>query len=144
MITVRLWEHAGTGLIVPRPTGVRYCNQVGGHDCHQVSIEGFFVPIANAAGAPPKHEFCSPENFLFKHFAEHSAMDGLTERDADVIELAFRDVPLWNTLQVDRSRLVDCFEAWVHVTISYDSDSCGIIEGLNRNFGAILTWTNTD
>lgn len=35
----------GCGLIIPYPSGVIFCNQVGGIQCFQAKLEGVYVPL---------------------------------------------------------------------------------------------------
>ncbi len=151
-IHVLLWEHAGTGLIVPRRTGVVYANQVAGHSCFEMRCEGFFVPIANDVGLEPDHQLRSPENELFHYFQRHPSWDNFTSKHADAVEHAFKGFSLWQGLTVDRLRLNECYEAWVHVNVTFETDvyeksvnrPCLMVTGLGASFSAILTWTNTD
>ena len=57
---VRLYDHAGTALVIPHATGIVYSNQAGGTTCVQPQLEGFVVPIANDVGLAPTHDFRSP------------------------------------------------------------------------------------
>lgn len=142
---VRLYEHAGTALVVPHPTGVVYSNQAGGHACLQPNIEGFLVPIANEVGLAPSHSFRSPENDLFKYFATlHSCGAPISETDALEIEAIMHQLPLWGGLRVDRDRLKDSAEAWVFVTIEESEHRPILVDGIDYPIHAILTWTNSD
>lgn len=142
---VRLYDHAGTALIVPHPTGIIYTNQAGGHACLQPQVEGFVVPIANDVGLAPEHRFISPENQLFKYFNKlHSCGHPLTERDAKAIESIFHQLPIWGGLSVDRSRLNESVESWVYVNVSAHEQGPLPVDGLSFPLEAILTWTNCD
>ncbi len=110
-VTVLLWEHAGTGLIVPYQTGVAYANQVGGNACLQLECEGFFVPIANEVGLKPDYRLRSPENLLFDFFRRNASWDGLTEKHVNAIEAAFVDFPLWKGSSVNRQKLDQSYES---------------------------------
>ena len=142
---VRLYDHSGTALVVPHPTGITYSNQAGGHACLQPEAEGFVVPIANDVGLAPNHKFISPENELFRYFSKlHSCGEPLTEKDAQAIELIFQEFPLWSGLKVDRNRLCESVESWVYVTISANGHKPLPIEDVSYPLGAILTWTNSE
>ena len=141
---VRLWEHAGTGLIVSYPTGVVYSNQVGGHACYQQELEGFFVPVANDCGLAPNGSLRSPETELFAYFSQNPTFGEFTEKDAAAVESAFANFPIWSGIKVDREKLDQSHEAWVYVNVTFASLPGGLIEGLSDTFDAILTWTNTD
>ena len=142
---VRLYEHAGTALVIPHSTGIVYSNQAGGHACLQPQTEGFLVPIANDVGLATTHEFRSPENELFHYFTElHSCGAPLTEADAQRIESIMHQLPQWDNLSVDRDRLDESVEAWVFVTVAESKQKPILVDGLDYPVRAILTWTNSD
>ncbi len=142
---VRLYDLAGTALVIPHATGIIYSNQAGGHACLQPKAEGFLVPIANDVGLAPTHDFRSPENDLFKYFTNlHSCGAPLTETDAQKIESIMHKLPMWDGLSVDRDRLDDSVEAWVFVTIAETEQKPILVNGLSYPLSAILTWTNSD
>ncbi|WP_417387137.1 DUF6210 family protein [Gimesia sp.] len=142
---VRLYDHAGTALVIPHPTGIVYSNQAGGHACLQPQAEGFLVPIANDVGLAPAHDFRSPENELFHYFTELCSCGAmLTEADAQMIESIMHQLPQWSGLSVDRDRLDDSVEAWVFVKVAEPKRKLTIVDGLNYPVRAILTWTNSD
>ena len=142
---VRLYDLAGTALVIPHPTGIVYSNQAGGHACLQPAAEGFLVPIANDVGLAPTHDFRSPENELFKYFSRlHSCGASLTEADAQKIESIMHELPLWSGLSVDREQLKDSVEAWVFVIIAESEQKPILVDDLNYPVKAILTWTNSD
>ena len=142
---VRLYDHSGTALVVPHPTGIVYSNQAGGHACLQPELEGFCVPIGNDVGLAPKHDFRSPENDLFKYFGKlNSCGASLTEADAQRIESIMHNLPLWGGFTVDRARLNDSVESWVFVTINGNENSPIPVDGITYPVSAVLTWTNSD
>jgi hypothetical protein len=71
---------------------------------------------------------------------------GLKEEDADFIDNLLQRVRLFPAIRVDRSRLAESHEAWVHVTIAGEEPGPHpVFEG----FGPyprpeILTWPNSD
>ena len=142
---VSLYDHSGTALVIPHPTGITYSNQAGGHACLQPEIEGFLVPIANDVGLSPQNEFRSPENELFAYFGKlNSCGAPISDTDADRIESILHKSPVWGGLSVDRKRLNDSVESWVHVTVSDESNLPVLVTGLKYPLSAILTWNNTD
>ena len=142
---VRLYEHSGTALVIPHSTGIIYANQAGGHACLQPQAEGFLVPIANDVGLAPEHEFSGPENELYHYFEKlNSCGASLTEDDATKIEAIMQQLPRWRGLSVDRGRMNESYEAWVHVSIAATEEKPVPVDGLSYPLDAILTWTNTD
>ena len=151
---IRLYGHAGTGVIIEHPTGVIYSNQSGGTACLQPEIEGAFVPFGNDV-LLDGHRFISPEDDLDVHFVgpKHEGTGAtlvMDEEDADVIDsiLAKARVDQW--IKVDRSRLQDSCEAWVFVTVMQDEqDKESVVSSICSGFGpypkcGVLTWTNSD
>ena len=142
---VRLYDHAGTALIIPHPTGIVYSNQAGGHACQQPELEGFLVPIANDVGLAPELDFRSPENELFKYFSRiNTCGETLDENNAKMIETIMRQLPLWGGLTVDRDRLDESVESWVFVTISATENTPLLVDGITYPVSGVLTWTNSD
>ncbi len=142
---VRLYDHAGTALVVPHPSGIVYSNQAGGQACLQPQVEGFLVPIANDVGLAPLYGFRSPENDLLRYFKKLQWCGApLTVRDAEEIEAIMHSLPLWAGLRVDRDRLSESIEAWVFVTITDCGTNPILVDGIAYPVRAILTWTNSD
>lgn len=147
---IRLYEFIGVGLILPATSGVRYTNQTGGTCCLQPEIEGYFVPLRNDLALDPV-ELLGPDPELRDYFVgpKHrgaGATSGLDEEDADAIAEILAMHHLSGILDVDRSRLVDSHEAWVHVIVF--ADDSGVAPSF-AGFGpfprpGILTWGNSD
>ncbi|KYG09597.1 hypothetical protein BE21_16980 [Sorangium cellulosum] len=136
---IRLYD-AGLGVILQHPSGVLYTNQTRGVCCAQPEMEGVFVPFdaeeswlrLNAYFVGPKYEGTG-------------AMQGLDDEDATFIESVVRDARTGVPLIVDRSRLKESHEAWVHVLIEGEAEKIGVVSG----FGpyprrGVLTWPNSD
>ena len=147
---VRLYEQAGLALVVEAPTGVVYSNQTGGYSCLQPELEGALIPLRNDVELPSK-KLLSPEHELCDYFEgpPHKgtgAVRGLSGSDADVIDgvLDKWRIP-W--VRVDRERLEQSHEAWVHVLVSPEPSDTPA--PLFRGFEpyparAVLTWCNSD
>ena len=146
---VLLYEYLGLGLIIPFPSGVIYSNQAGGSTCLQPEMEGIFVPLRN------DHFFegqlmVSPVEALMAYFDGEAwqgtgATGGLTEHDADMLDQFLRSYSLSDVLRIDRSRLRESCEAWIHVEVTAEERKIPTFSG----FGAyprtgVLTWPNTD
>jgi hypothetical protein len=149
---IQLWESVGLGLIVEHPSGIIYSNQTGGTSCFHPEVEGVFVPLRNEMD----HEgprLISPENDLFAYFEgpKHGgagATSGLDSDDADFIDDLLRKHSLGDIVAVDRERLRESHESWVHVTVKQEEKSDHGIK-IFRGLGpyprpGVLTWSNTD
>jgi hypothetical protein len=147
---ITLFDHVGLGLIIEYPSGVTYSNQTGGTSCLAPTLEGVFVPLRNDC-AMPSRELLSPENTLVTYFEGPKwqgtgATQGIDADDADFIERLLLEYRLSNCIIVDRSRLRDSHEAWIHVLVTAEEDSIAPVF-----FGftpyprhGVLTWANTD
>lgn len=148
---IKLYDHVGTGLIFPWPSGVLYSNQTGGFSCLQPEMEGIFVPLGNSVEIPSQ-VLISKEAQLFHYFSHapwhgRGATSGLTTQDADFIDALLRRPPALDYIRVDRDRLSESHEAWVQVVVAPDTDDAelSLFSGLAPfPRSAILTWTNTD
>lgn len=147
---VTLFEHAGLGLIIEYPSGVAYSNQTGGTSCSAPILEGVFVPLRNDY-AMPSRELLSPEHALISYFdgpkwRGTGATQGIDADDADFIERVLSEHRLSHCITVDRTRLGDSHEAWIHVTVTAEE---GTVASVFRGFHpyprrGVLTWSNTD
>ena len=142
---VRLYEHVGTALIIPSSTGILYSNQAGGTACQTPQVEGFLVPIANDVGRSPGNRLYSPANQLLSYF-EKGPSHGIpiSEQAAQYIEAVFRQMSHWEGFSVDRSRLSESVEAWVHVILDKVESDPLPVDGMKYPVRAILTWENSD
>jgi len=121
------------GIILPRSTGVFFTNQVGGHACDHPELEGLFIPLDDGLDRPTRQ--------VFEHHFQGSWAT-LTEEDAMVIDRALQKGNL-GFIRVERSKLFDSVEAWVHVILDFKSVSIFIGFDGKSNRG-ILTWENSD
>jgi hypothetical protein len=144
---VRLFDFAGLGLIIGWPSGIIYSNQTGGFSCMQPELEGIFVPVAN--DLTDGNELLSPCIPLFNYFTGRKyggsgACTGIDHEDADCIEEITRPSRLLRLIQIDRARLTESHEAWIHVIVAGEEDS---VYPLFCGFGpraGVLTWPNSD
>lgn len=133
---VILWDMCGAGLIVPRSSGVRFSNQVGGGACFQRSLEGIFIPInQDSQRGDYVHTL---EAKLMGIFHDIVTMGGT---QADQIDSVLAESELTKGIIVDRGRISESCEAWVHVAV--EETSLSAFKGFG-NFGAVLTWPNSD
>lgn len=150
--TIRLYDTVGTGVILQFPSGVMVSNQTGGTYCLQPEVEGVYVPLRNDYLLEGLR-FESPELELTKYFCgpKHGgagAIGGLDSEDADFIDEILRRHNLAVAISVDRKRLDQSHEAWVHVVIkaseSDDEDLAQFASFDPYPRRGILTWANSD
>jgi hypothetical protein len=149
---VLLHDAVGTGLIIEWPTGVYFAAQAGGTACLLPTLEGLYLPIANDIEAP-SGRLVSPEWRLEEYFvgAPHcgsGATGGLDEDDARCIDSILHGWKAASCLTVDRRRLSQSMEAWVHVLIDMAAASDPQL-ALMRDFEpaptqGVLVWCNSD
>jgi hypothetical protein len=147
---VELWEGVGLGLIIEWPSGILFSNQTGGTSTLHPETEGIFVPLRNDCERQG-NRLLSPDSELLEYFEgpKHKgtgATQGLDSEDADFITSVLARWHL-DQVTVDRARLADSHEAWVHVII--DENKSGNEELPFHNFApyprrGILTWSNSD
>lgn len=145
---ITLYDMVGTSIILKCSSGIIYTNQTGGTACLQPEYEGALIPIGNNVGVP-KGNLISPENELIEYFEGAplngtGATLGLTKNDVDAIETILNKYDLSNVIAVDRTKLLDSHEAWVHVKVTEISNKT-----LFSGFGhypcqGVLTWSNSD
>jgi len=138
-IYTHLREEDGHGawLIVERPTGVFYTNQTNGNGCNQDSAEGALIPL------PRMQEVFYAVDGLYMG-TWHEFLGEVISPDE--FDEALRKVLKGDlTITVNRERMTESYEAWVHVNVEAGTWMRGWveIEGA-RSFPAILTWENSD
>lgn len=135
--TVLLYDLAGPALIVPFKTGVTYRNQAGGHSCYQMELEGYLVPIAG-----DRSDFVGQ---LTAYFTGPKwggwCSDRIDAETADEIDRLLAEFARRENITVDREKLGECRESWVHVRIQ--GPLLSLIEN-HETETAILTWPNSD
>lgn len=138
-ITVRLYELNGLAMIEPAPTGIVYLNQTGGHACYQCSQEGYLVPLGRE-GLERK-----ALDALRAYFTGPKWSGWCNERidveTADEIDRIIAAGTHREGIVVDRTKLDESWESWVHVLI------CEPLMSLVDHAApteAILTWPNSD
>ncbi|MGH1374700.1 MAG: DUF6210 family protein [Alphaproteobacteria bacterium] len=149
MIRIYLGETRVFTLIIPHTTGVIYSRQVGGISCTQKETEGFIIPITDfrclTSNKPIDANKCL-EEFWTTKWGMH-CYSGIDEETANFMDELLHEPILEHPLQlsVDRSRLAESMEAWVHMKISYSCEDRGHIDLLGKSATeAILTWVNSD
>nr|WP_243436214.1 DUF6210 family protein [Acanthopleuribacter pedis] len=128
----------GVGVVIKKQTGVIYSNQVGGHSCLQPKIEGVFLPL-DTDHLPEDYR---DSNLNALENLDWQAQSGnLTVTLADQVDAILARHNFSTGILVDRRKLEDSYEAWVHVTLSPSRDS--VYQGPARMEG-VLTWPNSD
>jgi hypothetical protein len=120
-------------LILLEPTGILYQNQVGGCACYQEYAEGILAPLDHGAGLL---------DFLSVHMRDMTRGCTMTDNEADLVDAQLKHCLSTKNLRVDRSKLNESFEAWLHVIIDPYADD-PYITGFSNTRG-ILTWPNSD
>jgi hypothetical protein len=142
-ITVDLLGHTGTGLILEHPTGITYVNQAGGVYCLQPSCEGIFVPWYNDVELDSS-KLISPELAL-SDLPWEIASSKMSAAAADGVDAVLRATSAFQGIRVDRDRLAESYEAWVHVVIEPPHQLGNIVWGVEPfPRAAVLIWTNSD
>jgi hypothetical protein len=115
-------------------------------------MEGVYVPLRNDYHLPDG-PFVSPEVELTRYFegpkySGSGATTGVDSVDADFIDSLFARVGLGTVLSVDRSRLHESHEAWIHILISCDEAedvNLAVFSGFTPYpRRGVFTWHNSD
>ena len=128
--TIDLTWYDNIGLVLKAQSGVFYTSQVAGYVCQHPEMEGVFFPLRVKPG---KAEIFSLAQ-RFKGRWNH-----IDESDADFIDKVLRSNG-HATVLVNRARLEESYEAWVHVIAKGGLDG---VSGFD-NCEAILVWPNSD
>lgn len=140
---VTLYDFVGTGLIIKARTGIVWTNQAGGVSCLQPECEGLFVPFGNF-GEP------SLEDALMELFGSGYGAANFGKVWAEPFERLLQQYAAehWRpfaTIELDRTRLDESVEAWVHVIYRPTPELPALFEGVGEPpFEAVLTWSNSD
>jgi Family of unknown function (DUF6210) len=147
---ILLYDLEQIALIIEIPVGVWYQNQVGGVVCCQAEMEGILAPL----------EFEPEDTDRIMRFPYPAGIIGITSQNADAIDKVLGSSPATSFLKVDRTRLDESWEAWVHVLINVPPEVAsgawtststatpfdkyiGPIWGFGPTRG-VLTWHNSD
>jgi len=137
-MNVTLHTFPDLGVIVKAPTGVIYSNQAGGYACLHPEVEGFFVPLRTPFGMRELHALQGifPSGF--------DTDDGIDNETAEKLDWLLTRQGL-RCIRVDRSKLTESWEAWVHVTITGELDYKMPLEStMPEKLEAVLIWPNSD
>jgi hypothetical protein len=124
-------------LVILMPSGVIYFNQTGGNFCLQSEAEGILFPINNEPRLGHLHD-----GSLDIRLAQATPeMIRISETTAQRIDTLLEEFLYNDIVKVDRSKLEQSNEAWIHVEI--DEQSSGDLNDF-AGYKAILTWPNSD
>jgi hypothetical protein len=118
------------GLVINRSSGVFYANLAAGYACKNPEMEGVFYPLRVKPG---KSELFS----LQQHF--RGSWEHIEKPDADFVDKVLRRNG-HEYVRVDRAKLADSYEAWVHVSILSDTSDLSGFAPCN----GVLIWPNSD
>ena len=134
--TVSLYHLRQLGLIILEPSGILYYNQVGGTLCYQEYAEGILTFPYDPDG--------KLKEFLAECMLDISSSNPITAKDADYIDALFENSCGAVPLKVNRDKLNQSYEAWLHVSIDYSEKYWNRMHtGFSRVEG-ILTWENSE
>jgi hypothetical protein len=149
---VLLWDITHIMLIIEDSDGVRYQNQAGGVVCAQPEMEGVLCPLGIDAVSQKRIQL----------LPYTGGIQGISVQIADEIDAVLASRPATRFLKVDRTKLEESWEAWVHVVVDSPEDSGeperdgGGADAARRpgdrappatGFGTragVLTWDNSD
>lgn len=135
---VTLHSFPDLGLIVKAPTGVIYSNQTGGFANLHPQVEGFFVPLRTYFGM---RELRALQGVCPSGL---DADDGMDEETAARVDWILDHQGL-ESIRVDRAKLAESWEAWIHVRLSGDLGDKVPLEGQRADrLEAVLIWPNSD
>ena len=136
---LELLEYSGIGLIIEYSSGVWYTNQTGGYACLHSEVEGVFVPLT-------REQFSQQEElenyFTGLKWGGH-CYESIDEETADFLDSVFAGNFRTQALKVDRAKLAESHEAWIHVIVSPDGQLSEMWSGFH-NAPGIVTWENSD
>ena len=127
---IKLWDMTGLGIIVSCNSGVVYVNQTGGTACFNSEMEGVFCPLLDES-----------ETLVEKLTHLTINKKHISDEDANEIDAILLGNPDTRFIKVDRSKLKQSWESWLHVVVDGNQSVC--FENLSFN-EAILTWPNSD
>lgn len=139
---ISLLQLDSVGLIISHPTGVWYSNQTGGYATLFPEFEGAFVLLKNS--------LIDQQAELKRYFTgskwKGHCYNEIDDETADFVDAILASSYVTKRLKVNREKLVDSHEAWIHVIIlppDEREDELQEFYGFPSNIG-VLTWENSD
>jgi len=132
------WDGRGCGIIISRSSGTKWLQQAGGLSCEQRVLEGDYVRLGQVPEVLRDHFIGS------KYRGRCDSERGIDQKTAAFIDRqVLRKGPLGplDFLKVDRDRLRESIEAWVHLRIAPNQDArfANKVEQTG-----VLVWPNSD
>ncbi len=130
-------------VVVAWPSGIVYSNQANGVACDHFSQEGILIPAALYFAADGTRY----DRDLTAHFQKRAFNRGALEvEDADALDTILASADTLFAVCVDRSKLGESFEAWVHVIIDRRADPRPYDPppSLPYPCTGVLVWENSD
>lgn len=135
-LKVVLHDFPDLGLIVKAATNVIYTNQTGGFACWHPEVEGFLVPLRANLGM---RELDALRSLCGSDFDDGIDSETADELESMLARLGFKGI------RVDRSKLAESWESWIHVILSGELGLDVPLEGqIPESLEAVLTWPNSD
>jgi hypothetical protein len=126
---IDLSAYNNVGIILKLGSGVFYTNRVAGYACQHPEIEGAFYPLPVKPGNTELFSLTQRFKGPWNH---------IEDADAEFVDHVLHSNGHSN-LSVDRSKLVESYEAWVHLLVKKDARLFGF-----DDCEAVLTWCNSD
>jgi len=125
-VHITLAQNAGIGLIIETAQGLTYSHQSGGLALRYPELTGAYIPFGSESQRLAVK--------LAATFVDHTWSGGeiLTEARADAIDAALQESGC-SAVRVNRTRLANSHEAWVHIEIVED-------EANSRSYGNTIGW----
>jgi len=117
-------------LVIEAPTGVTFSFDVGGSIHWKRSLQGFIYPVA-ATG------FAKAETLGQRLHSIAFELVAIDDREADEIDKLFAE-DLSLELKVDRSRMSDSCDNWIHMKLLRAND--WRMQGFDLPLSCVLTW----
>jgi hypothetical protein len=139
---INLLQLDSIGLIISHPTGVVYSNQTGGYACLSPQFEGAFIPLND----PLVDQQTELERYFIGSKWRGHCYNEIDEETADFVDEVLASTYVTKRLKVNRDKLTESHEAWIHVVILPPDDREDDLQefhGFSSNFG-VLTWKNSD
>ncbi len=132
-----LWNLDQAALIILEKSGITYFNQTAGVFCRHSEAERILAPITN--DPPLDNLHFGSLNYKLQQLTLNKQI--LKETDADAIDKLLQKNFGGDAIFVDRERLNESCEAWIHVKI--DGQTKGDLQDF-AGYMAILTYPNSD
>lgn len=138
-------------LILPCEAAQTYSEQVGGYSCQHRSERGLLLPLHEDPHSNARAWTDAAFDWFFRGNHAGWCNGGINEADVDWLNASFKYPVAPNVvrhMEVDRNRMADCCEAWIHVAVCLKTKQLTAPdqpprEGLIGTL-AILTWLNSD